>query len=104
MPSNFPKNRDKQNTSFSEFCTIDAQDLIRVHDTVSTDHLSDDFRRWYDELRRLRNKLMHTVDRTIAIIDKDVSIKVMEGCEYCINSRSWVDIRSQYLMKSPSDQ
>jgi hypothetical protein len=100
-PSNFPKNSHKQDTSFSDFRTIDSQDLIRVLDTVSTNRLPDEFCQWYDELRRLRNKLMHTVDRTIAITDKDVLIKVMEGCEYCIRPRSWVEIRSQYLMNSP---
>lgn len=102
MPSNFPKNSHKQNTSFSDFRTIDAQDLIRVLDTVSINRLSEEFCQWYDELRRLRNKLMHTVDRTIAISDKDVLIKVMEGCEYCIKPRSWIETRSQYLMNSPS--
>ncbi len=101
-PSNFPKNSYKQNTSFSDFRTIDAQDLIRVLDTVSANRLSEEFCQWYDELRRLRNKLMHTIDSTIAITDKDVLIKVMEGCEYCIKPRSWVNIRSQYLMNSPS--
>lgn len=102
-PSNFPKNSHKQNTSFSDFRTIDAQDLIRVHDTVSASRLSDEFCQWYDELRRLRNKLMHTVDKTIAITDKDVLIKIMEGCEYCVKPLAWVTIRNQYLMNSPSE-
>lgn len=101
-PSNFPKNSHKQNTSFSDFRTIDAQDLVRVHDTVSDNRLSDEFCQWYDELRRLRNKLMHTVDKTIAITDRDVLIKVMEGCEYCVAPLSWVKIRNEYLMNSPS--
>jgi hypothetical protein len=101
-PSSFPKNSHKRNTSFSDFRTIDAQDLIRVHDTVSDNRLSDKFCQWYDELRRLRNKLMHTVDKSIAITDKDVLIKVMEGCEYCIGPLSWKRIRDEYLMNSPS--
>jgi hypothetical protein len=101
--SNFPKNSHKQSTSFSDFRTIDAQDLIRVHDTVSETRVSDSFCQWYDELRRLRNKLMHTVDKTTVINDKDVLIHIMEACDYCIESRSWIDVRSQYLMKSPDE-
>jgi len=94
MPSNFPKNSNKQNTPFSDFRTLDAQDLIRVHDTVSENRLSDEFCQWYDELRRLRNKLMHTVDNTLFITDKDILIKVMEGCDYCLEHQSWIDVRS----------
>lgn len=102
-PSSFPKNSNKQSVSFSDFRTIDAQDLIRVHDTFCETRLSDSFCQWYDELRRLRNKLMHTVDRAIVINDKDVLIHIMEACDYCIEPRLWVDVRSQYLMKSPDE-
>jgi len=101
-PSSFPKNSCARDTNFSDFRTIDAQDLIRMHDTVSSNRLPEGFSTWYDELRKLRNKLMHTVDSTITIKDKDVLIKVMECCEYCIQSLSWINIRSQYLMNSPS--
>ena len=103
QPSGFPKNSNKQNTSFSDFRTIDAQDLMRVYDTFCEVRLSDEFHQWYDELRKLRNKLMHTVDKTIAINDKEVLIKILEASDYCINPRSWIDIRSQYLMKSPDE-
>jgi len=103
MPSSFPKNSHKQSTSFSDFRTIDAQDLIRVHDTVCKTRLSDTFCQWYDELRRLRNKLMHTVDNTIVITDKDVLLKIMEACDYFFEHRSWIETRSRYLMSSPGE-
>jgi hypothetical protein len=47
---------------------------------------------------------MHTVDRAILITDKDVLIKVIEGCEYCVGSRSWVKIRSEYITNSAGGQ
>lgn len=103
-PSNFPKNSSSQDTSFSDFRSIDAQDLIRVHDTVSNNRLSREFCQWYDDLRRLRNKVMHTVDKAILITDKDVLIKVLEGCEYCIGAHAWIQTRSKYLMSSPGKQ
>ncbi len=101
-PSNYPKNSHKVDTSFSDFRTIDAQDLIRVLNTVSTDRLSDEFVQWFGELRKLRNKLMHTIDKTVLITDKDVLIKIMEACEYVFSHLSWITIRNEYLTNSSS--
>ena len=102
-PANWPKGSDKGNASFSDFRTIDSQDLIRVHDIVSKTRLSDPFRQWYEELRRLRNKLMHTVDTTISVTDQNVLVKILEACDYCINPRSWIRTRNQYLRYIPSE-
>lgn len=49
--------------SFSQFRSIDAQDLINVYETFSDQELSKQFKDWFDELRVLRNRFMHTVDK-----------------------------------------
>jgi hypothetical protein len=49
--------------SFSDFRTVDATDLIRVHNAVSTPPLNDTFRTFFDDVRRKRNKLMHSVPK-----------------------------------------
>ena len=66
-PSLWPSGCDKQEISFSEFKTIDAQDLIRVHDTVVTSRLTEEFKNRYENLRRKRNTIMHTVDKNVCV-------------------------------------
>ncbi|KYQ83490.1 hypothetical protein AWW72_14195 [Acinetobacter sp. NRRL B-65365] len=58
-----PKADEKGVISFSHFHSIDAQDLITVYETFSDKKLSSKFRKWYEEIRILRNKFMHTVDK-----------------------------------------
>lgn len=48
--------------SFTQFRSIDAQDLIAVYEAFSGREFSKDFKDWFGELRRLRNRFMHTVD------------------------------------------
>lgn len=59
---NIPRNDEQGNISFSQFHTLDAQDLIKVLGAFSMNKLSDEFIEWYKEMRILRNKFMHTVD------------------------------------------
>jgi hypothetical protein len=103
-PSSWPKDSDKKDISFSEFRTIDAQDLIRVHDTVSTSRLSPEFVEWQKEMRRLRNQLMHSVDRSKQIKDKQVFISILLASEYCIGKASWISTRKAYLGKTPDER
>jgi hypothetical protein len=44
---------------FTDFPTIDAADLVRVHNTFCATVLSTDFQTQYDEIRRNRNKIFH---------------------------------------------
>lgn len=44
---------------FSDFPTIDAADLVRVHNTFCTTNLSLGFAEEFDKLRRARNKIAH---------------------------------------------
>jgi len=59
---NPPKADSCGNISFSEFHTLDAQDLIKVHDTFSSVKFSVKFTDWFRDMRILRNRFMHTVD------------------------------------------
>jgi len=44
---------------FSDFATIDAADLVRVHNTFCATSLSPGFAEEFDKLRRARNKIAH---------------------------------------------
>ncbi|NJO34959.1 MAG: hypothetical protein HC869_19430 [Rhodospirillales bacterium] len=58
-PREWPRGCDKSDVPFSAFRTVDASDLIRLHNAVSAQRLSDSFATLYDEVRQHRNILMH---------------------------------------------
>lgn len=60
-PKDWPAGADKRPVPFSEFRTLDAADLVKVHNTFSKIPLDEEFRHFWDALRRDRNKLMHSV-------------------------------------------
>lgn len=100
-PSSWPKHCDKKNTHFSEFHTIDAQDLIRVHDTVCETKFNDKFKQTYNDMRELRNKIMHTVDRQLSIKPEQVAKLILEVHYYLVGEKKWIACRRQFLDRSP---
>jgi hypothetical protein len=60
-PKDWPGKVDVQPVAFSEFRTLDAADLVKVHNTFAADPLNDEFKAFWDSVRRDRNKLMHSV-------------------------------------------
>lgn len=100
-PQNYPKGSTQKDISFSDFRTIDAQDLIRVHNTVSEERLPDTFIQWHNSLRNLRNKIMHTVDKKILITDENVVVLILEVCDFLIGSQTWISLRDEYLQRTP---
>lgn len=73
---------------FSDFRTIDAVDLIKVHNAVSTAALDDTFRAFFDDLRRTRNKLMHSVPKA-TFEPSTLIINVLTAAETLYNDRPW---------------
>ncbi|MGU5771536.1 hypothetical protein [Aeromonas allosaccharophila] len=63
-PSRWPKPNKDKNLDFSEYRTIDAQDLTIVYNTVSTAPLPEEFLIKFDEMRKKRNKIMHSIDNS----------------------------------------
>lgn len=55
-----PKARATE-VDFSEFRTIDAVDLARIHDMVCAERLPPTFDTWWNALRKRRNTYMHSV-------------------------------------------
>ena len=60
-PREWPRGVDTDAVPFSEFRTLDAADLIKVHNTFITPALDQEFQSFWDEVRRDRNKIMHSV-------------------------------------------
>jgi hypothetical protein len=60
-PKDWPSKVDTHAVPFSEFRTLDAADLVKVHNTFAATPLDSEFRAFWDNVRRDRNKLMHSV-------------------------------------------
>jgi hypothetical protein len=96
-PAGWPKGCDKEDKSFADFKTIDAQDLVRVYDTVASSRLSDSFKREYERLRRLRNTVMHTVDKRLRFTAEEGILAILQVVEALLAPRKWLALRREYL-------
>jgi hypothetical protein len=98
--SDWPKDTDGTGISFSEFRAIDAQDLIRVHDTVYEKKLDSEFSVLFEGLRKLRNKAMHTVDKELNVSAQDVVLILLDVHEYLYTNENWIATRRDFLNNS----
>jgi len=101
-PKDWPKGCNRNDTPFSSFKTIEAQDLIRAYNAVSSSRLSDDFTERFERLRRMRNSVMHTVDPTLRFSAADVIIDVLEISETLMKPAAWMQLRREFLESEPS--
>lgn len=98
--SDWPKDNTGAGISFSEFRAIDAQDLIRVHDTVLEKKLDLGYAVLFERLRKLRNKAMHTVDKGLNVSAQEVIIILLELHEYLYGNENWIKTRRDFLNNS----
>lgn len=99
-PSDWPKDSTNTGISFSDFRAIDAQDLVRVHNTASDDNLCSEFSTLFDNLRRQRNKAMHTVDRNLKISATELLINILEFHKHLYGDENWIETRREFLYNS----
>ena len=78
-PSKWPSPYKDNEISFSQFRTLDAQDLIKVHDIFADAKISDEFAKLYNSLREKRNAIMHSVDNNLNIEVNEI-IKNILSC------------------------
>ena len=102
-PQSWPKGCNKKDVEFSSFRTLDAQDLLKVHDTVCEIKFSDKFIQRYDELRIFRNKVMHTVDKSLDIRPEEVIAFILFAHDYFSESDVWFKSRERYLEQTPAN-
>lgn len=62
-PRECPEGVDTKDISFGEFHTINASDLLNVHDSVVEPALGEGFGAFWDDVRRERNRIMHSTTR-----------------------------------------
>ncbi|MCB1129535.1 MAG: hypothetical protein KDN05_00300 [Verrucomicrobiae bacterium] len=101
-PSNWPRRSDKENVEFSAFKTVDASDLIKIHDTVAANRFSPEFTQLFGELRRVRNSVFHTVDKNLSFSHKHVIDSILRISSEIMGKRRWTELRLGYLQSIPS--
>ncbi|QXI32140.1 hypothetical protein [Pseudomonas promysalinigenes] len=100
-PRNLPKASNNSDVSFSSFRMLDAQDLIKVHNTFASTRLTEEFQHWFQEMRSLRNRIMHTVDRAISVTPNDLARSILLCHKFLTGDHLWLTTRYKYLDRSP---
>lgn len=98
----WPKGCHERDTSYSDFRTIDAQDLIRVHDTVQNQRLDKSFCQRVEALRRTRNAIMHSLDRRLRHSPSDLWKTILDVSYHLLGPQKWIVFRQKYLEDTPS--
>jgi hypothetical protein len=101
QPQQWPGKCDKSDTSFSQFRTIDAQDLIKVYDTVRENRLSENFKGRVDELRKHRNMAFHGINKSTTVKASEILIAVFEAVENLNAGKRWLEIHKNFLENTP---
>jgi len=101
-PRDWPSGCNGKDTPFADFRTIEAHELIRVHDTVVSERLSDSFKSQFENIRRLRNTIFHGVDKRLRPTVEDVVRVVLEAVHCLYEPRGWVRLRRDYLESTPN--
>jgi len=100
-PRDWPAGCNEKNTPFADFRTIEAHELVRIHDTAAFERVSESFKVQFENLRRLRNLIFHGVDKRLKFTAEDVFRTVLEAIDCLYEPRSWIRIRRNYLENSP---
>lgn len=96
-PKDWPKECETKNISFADFKTVDAHELIRLHNTVCVQKLPESFKTEFERLRDLRNKIMHAVDNRTKLSVKDVAVAILQISENLIGPKSWHTTRKKHF-------
>jgi hypothetical protein len=100
-PREWPKGCERQDTPFGEFRMIDAQDLVRVHDSCCATRLAPEFVAALDTLRRQRNAIMHTIDRRVQVHVRDLLLSILLVHHHLCQNEDWGTVRRAYLKSTP---
>lgn len=96
-PNEWPKRCDKEDVPFSDFRTIDAQDLLKVHDTFAATKLPEDFAVAFEALRRQRNSIMHSINKSLRLATTSLLEQILSVSEYLIGPKAWVRTRRNFV-------
>ena len=103
-PSKWPSPYDDNTISFSDFRTIDAQDLIRVIDTFSEEPMPVQFANQFHQLRDKRNRIMHSVDKQLTVNVTEVVDSLLFMHKALFPNENWSSVRLSFIEASPDSE
>jgi hypothetical protein len=101
-PRDWPSGCDRSDTPFADFRSIESHELLRAHDAAAGRRLGDRFKQEFETLRRLRNVVLHGIDKRLRPSGGDVFRTVLEAAEELLEPRGWMRRRRHYLESSPA--
>ncbi len=101
-PSSWPGDIAKADAPFGELKTIDAQYLVRVHDTICTTRLTEPFKVGFEAMRRRRNQIMHGLGAGVVPSAVNVAMDVLQVSTELLGDGSWPKIRRDYELGDPN--
>lgn len=104
LPKDWPGGCAKSDKPFAAFRTIDAQDLIKVHNTCCSSRIADAFVDQFEESRRKRNTIIHSVDKHLSVHVSELLIAILTINDVLGDEKNWVKVRRAYLENSPLSQ
>jgi len=96
-PSKWPSDCAQKNIPFSDYRTVDAQDLVKVANTVCKERLPDQFLTLFDRIRRDRNKLTHTTKSGVILVPENILKDILDTYSHLVRSSGWLKQRRNYL-------
>ena len=103
-PTKWPSPNEVTTVDFSSFRTIDAQDLVRVHDTFAAQRLNAAFVVKFHELREKRNRIMHSVDKKLTVHVKEVIDSLLFMHKALFPKEGWGAVRLSFLETAPESE
>ncbi|WP_354678551.1 hypothetical protein [Cupriavidus plantarum] len=103
-PSRWPSPYDGKSIEFSQFRTIDAQDLVRVHDIFAASKLPETFTAKFDELRELRNTIIHSTGKNVTVRAIEVVDALLFMHRALFADENWMTTRREFLRRSPQSE
>lgn len=100
-PSRWPSPYDGHQLTFAEFKTVDAQDLIRLHDTVQAQQLHGEFVTIFNTLRTKRNSISHSVDKRLQVHTTEVIETILYLHNTLFPQRNWANVRATFIDNYP---
>jgi hypothetical protein len=103
-PTRWPTPYQSSPIDFSQFRTVDAQDLIRILDTFSPTQYSAEFVDKFHALRERRNAIMHSVGSGVTVGVVEVVEAILYMHKALFPSENWATIRKEFLETSPDSE
>jgi len=103
-PFKWPSLSKKGPINFSDFRTIDAQDLIHVINTFSDKPLDEGFRVQFEGIKKKRNSIMHSVDKRLAVSVTEVIESILFMHEALFVEESWPSVRRAFIESAPDSK